>query len=622
MRRNGMAAVLSAVLASTCGLAMAGLSTPYTVTTFGVTDAFHTFNGKSASQMGYMTQTLDPTLPLAGSAAAYQTGYTGGLGQSPGQTAWACDGLTLTPIGFSTGQYITSAQYTYSGTLYQTSTGALTGYSRTFGATGTTNGQDAWTYSGGTTTLIPHLATAGVPYYGPTASRTSSYVSGLAMSTQFYSIASTDRHAWVYDGTSTTQLGYYDSVHTSSAGSGSRHDSYAYAPVGDYIRGSSTRFAGASSVISSTTAWIYNAATGVTTQVGYTGGSYTSGTRQSSSVLGLNSSGTSAGYSQYTWDATNSIWLGQTAWVRSATGTMTQLSLAGSKYLDPSGNRQDRASAINASGQVAGYSMSNWSGSLGVFVNSDAWLYSGGNMQVIPMPNTSFTSGYDIRMLVSSMNDAGDVTGSMARFNGTSSLGTVPWVYHGGSVYQTGLFDADHTNASGRTLQSVQTIGDSGVVTGIAYKYNSTGTTAGYDGWVFDPQDHTTTALAFSNRLNGNVYPMFVTPQGWVGGFYDNYITDTQVIGQAFLWSHDTGIVDFNTLAPGGLAGMGIDHVANVTWVSPSGDIYASVVESDGSTSAAIFKAYVPEPGIVMLGAAVSTLALARRARKRVVEAE
>lgn len=612
---RGIASVSAyAAVVLAAGNALASLRTPYSVAKFAVTDAFHTFNGKGSTIMGLPSQTVDPTLPFGGWAAAFQDGYTGGAGQGPGQTAWAYDGTGLTQIGFSTGQYITSSNYTYSAPGYQTASGALTGYSRTFGTTGIANGQDAWVYSGGTTTLIPHLPTSGLTYNSASASRRSGYVSGTSMTSQFYSPTSTDRHAWVYNGSTTTELGIYDATHTAS---GSRHDSYASAPVGNYIRGNSTRFAGGTTNLGSTP-WIHNAATGITTAVGYTGGAYTSGNRQQSAVTAVTASGLSVGYSSYAWDGI-STWLGSTAWSRSEAGAMTPLSLPGNKYLDPSGNRVERAVAVNASGLVAGYSMADWSTANTSFTSADAWLHSGGALQTIPLPNTSFTNGYTTRMIPSGVNDAGDVAGAVYRYTPTAGLGAVPWVYHDGSIYQTGLFDADHTNPVGKTQQGVVLIGDSGVVAGTAYKYDSNGSIAGYDGWIFDPVSHTTSALTLSNRLSGSVYPMFITPEGWVGGFFDNYITDTQTNSQAFLWSPDTGLLDFNALLPGGLAAAGIDRVNFVSWVTPGGDIYATVTNTDGSASAAVFQAYVPEPTTLTLLAGVMIMGLQRRQRSATV---
>ena len=605
--RKQLSLVAVAVLALAAQSAMAGLAGQYTLKTFGVVDAFHTYAGTSSNLLSTAQTTYPPGPPLAGFADAYQDGYT--VGRIPGRTAWAYDGTTLTPIGFSSGAYLQSDNYTYSTPAGQTASGAISGSSLSFSDL-TQTGQDSWVYSGGSTTPIGVFS--GHTYTLPSASPASNLITGYARNTSGVA-PTTDTYAWVYDGTSSTQLGYYDATHTAS---NSTHKSFAGTGVGNYVRGYSTRYAGGTTSVGQS-AWIYDDGAHTTTRAGYTGGSYTSGSNEYSSVASINAGGVATGYSSYSYDSTNQYFTGKTAWVRSANGTMTALSLAGPQYLNPSGVRDERGIAVNASGQVAGISYSNWLASSSSFTTSDAWLYSQGSNQVLAAPATTFTFGYGTRMVPTLLNNNGDVSGLLGRVlaGSSASSGSLPFVFHNGVVTQTGIFDAAHTGTGGKTSQMVSLLGDGGVAAGTASRYDATGSLSGNDTWIFDPQAGATVALSLSNDSAGSTSPLFVTPDGWVGGFFDYQLSPSSSTWSAFLWSHDTGLVDFNSLFVGGLASQGINRVTLINWVSPGGDVYATATMTDGSISPVIFQAAVPEPGALSLLAGFALLGLRRRAR-------
>ncbi len=349
-------------------------------------------------------------------------------------------------------------------------TGVVFGYSKFYGGSTlltSANGQDLWLYdpsnatgtgANGTMLIAPSSAPSGDSYTGGNSSLPAPAYPGTT-SGQYYAAAfqmfansdltarttalAQDTFLGTYNGTSVnwTQIGLTGSQYTFYQGSGSasafqKQSGFGgsnigtlsgsigstlpqYPPVnsaGDVIGYTRLTNSNASQggVITGQDAWVYYpaghvpaGATAGTTQIGLTGGAYTttggvaSGVKEISGAVALSTNGAVAGLSQRYTSSTVTTTAGQDAWYYDpAHGitTATQVGLTGSEYEFNQGSglnnyRSSTVTAMNNTGMVGGTSVREPSGTSSTSNSGyDAWVYSAGTKQTYNVdPNTSST---------------------------------------------------------------------------------------------------------------------------------------------------------------------------------------------------------------------------------------
>ena len=235
-----------------------------------------------------------------------------GVNTYNGQDAWVWNGTTTTQIGLAGGVYTGSAGYQVSEPQFQNAAGRVAGFSARYTGVNTYNGQDAWAWNGTTTTQIGltgagYTGSAGYQLSLPRFQNSAGQVAGLSY--RFTGVNSYNgQDAWAWSGTTTTQIGLTGAGYSGSAG-------YEYSqPLlqnsAGQVVGTSQRVTGVDA-LNGQDAWVWNGTT--TTQIGLTGGAYTgSAGYQASQPSFQNAAGQVAGYSnRYTGVNTYN---GQDAW--------------------------------------------------------------------------------------------------------------------------------------------------------------------------------------------------------------------------------------------------------------------------------------------------------------------
>ncbi len=248
-------------------------------------------------------------------------------------------------------------------------------------------------------------------------------------------------------------------------------------------------------------AWYFNGTS--TEKIGYYGPGYsfidptTDDTYEASSARFIDSAGDVAGESaRYSSASTyaNKVSLGGDAWLFSG-NALQQIGLtgAGYSYTDAGAGGQiyeeSSIRRMNPSGQVLGWS--NRYDSSGNSLGQDAWIYSGGGLQLIGLfgqgysysPSTGGVSQYNSP---TNINDSGEAIGATERFDsGGNRLGADSWFYDGSTTTQIGLIGPDYsyTTSTGGTYRESQCFGfqNSGVVSGIVSRYSPAGASLGQD---------------------------------------------------------------------------------------------------------------------------------------------
>jgi len=305
--------LLAAACDCVCLISMAGApafgSTTYDITTIGLTDAEHT------RSTGNYRESHAQYLNEAGQALGYASRFNGIT--YTGRSAWLYDGMTTLNIG------LTDAGHTNSSTGYQGNEAmrlneagqALGTASRFNGATST--GSSAWLYNGTTTQEIG-LTDAGhtnssTGYQSNNADYLNEAGQVLGHASRFNGATSTGRSAWLYNGTTTQEIGLTDAGHTNSSTGYQYNEADLLNEAGQAV-GTANRYNGATSTGQS--AWLYNGTT--TQEVGLTDAGHTNSSTgyQYNEADLLNEAGQAVGFAERYNGAT---YTGQSAWFYDAT---------------------------------------------------------------------------------------------------------------------------------------------------------------------------------------------------------------------------------------------------------------------------------------------------------------
>lgn len=449
----------------------------------GLYDAVHTSsNGSSSNQMN-----LVGALNAAGQVVGYAQRYSGTAIR--GQSAWFYDGsstreIGLTDAGHTRGdgtQYNAVAVYAGAGAF--NAAGQIAGYASRYNGL-TSAGQSAWFYDGNTTQeigLIDAGHTRSDGHQQNVAYNLSAAGQVVGLADRYNGSSLAGRNAWVFNGSSTQQIGLTSGIHT-------RGDGYQYAYVrgqnaAGKVAGESIAYGGMTEVGNS--AWLYNG--GSTQQIGLTGTRHTNSSTAThyNRVIALNDAGHVIGDAvQYD----GAVFSGRSAWVYN--GSSTQEIGLTDAFHSQSGFQNNYASVLNADGQVAGLA-ERYLSPTGPVSGTSAWVYDGSSTQEIGLTDATHTreDGYQNNS-VNKINALGQVAGSAERFAyyGSLPLGMSAWLYDPltDMTYNLGIPGTGQTD---RAESGVTFLGDDGLALGYYHLFDTNGYQSGTRAFAFTVVD-------------------------------------------------------------------------------------------------------------------------------------
>jgi hypothetical protein len=406
-------------------------------------------------------------------------------------TALAAPTFNIIKLGLTGPEHTRNDGYGYSTALQMNEAGQVRGYSSRYSGGSTDLGQSAWLYNGTTTIDIgligpEHTRNDGYKYsvsYGSGYSELNQAGQVSGMSDRFNGgSADLGQSTWLYDGTSTINIGLTDPPHT-------RNDGYKYSRSfhlneSGQVTGQSQLFNGGTSMGFS--AWLYNGAT--TIDLTLTSPEYTrrDGYR-ASGAYDLNAAGQVLGSSQrYKFGPTDfTADLGNSSWVYDGV-TTTVIGLIGPEHTRNDGYRLNFEFDLNQAGQARGYSQRFNGGSTSL--GYSAWLYNGTTTINIGLTGAEYTrnDGYK-HSRDDELNEAGQVRGYSTRYNGGSTdLGQSAWLYNGAATIIIGLTGPEHTKNDGRKYSDTDQLNEAGHVSGYSYRWNGGSVYLGESAWLYN----------------------------------------------------------------------------------------------------------------------------------------
>lgn len=278
------------------------------------------------------------------------------------------------------------------------------------------------------------------------------------------------------------------------------------------------------------------------TRLGFTDSDHTkSDGYQFSEALAINAQGQVIGYSER---YGGSGYKGTSGWFYDGSN-LVQLGLTGSTfgYIRYDGRSEVNAGFLNDAGQVAGTSTRYYSfyypGSLG----TAAWLYDGGNTIELGLTGSDYTdsNGFETSS-VSALNNLGQVAGTTNRLAG----GQATWIYNGASTLRVGLTGAEFTKtlSSGDAQYSaVQAMNELGHIIGYSSRYSGT-TDVGKAAWLYDGSNTVRLGLTGSDYIRSNdgfqsSEAQYINDQGVVVGKSVRYASNGANRGEA-IWLYNS----------------------------------------------------------------------------------
>jgi hypothetical protein len=334
------------------------------------------------------------------------------------------------------------------------------------------------------------------------------------------------------------------------------------------VVGRSSRFNGSSGTGSDV--WLYNGTS--TVQLGFTGPGYerNDGVRINGSDVALNEAGQVVGYSLRYNRGENA---GADAWLFDGTNTL-RLGLGGLVYERADGCRTSYANDLNDGGQAAGTSKrynhfgvtacDHRPGDLG----QDVWLFDGTNTVRLGFTGTGYErpDGHRISILLEgnglALNQAGHVAGSSERYDVSGdNKGHDAWLYNGTDLVQIGLIGTGYESITGTRYSQADVLNESGQVAGVSIR--SAPLTYGIDAWFYDG-----TKTIRIDGLTGDPYdseicgprtePRFLNESGHVAGTaYHVRRTPPNDEQDCLTDSEDAWLFDGTSTKPIGLTGSG-----------------------------------------------------------------
>lgn len=583
--------------------AQAGIAVSYDLTRIGLTGDAYT-----DTSTGYQFASIN-SFNGAGQVAGNSARYSGG--SQTGQSAWLYNGSTTQAIGLTGSEYIRGNSEQDSRVSALNAAGQVAGSSARY-IGNTWAGYSAWLFNGSTTQQV---GLTGAGYTSSTGLQVSE-VYALSAASQVVGVSqryngsqSTGQSAWFYNGSTTQVIGLTGTGYSDTS-TGYQSSTIRALNDAGQVAGSSQRYNG--SMYTGSAAWFYNGST--TQAIGLTGAGYTNVSTgyQFSSVSILNAAGQVAGASQRFSGSTSS---GQSAWLHNG-GTTQAVGLTGTGYTNTSNGYQfSEVRALNASGQVAGISQ-RYSGSASM--GQSAWLANGSTTQVIGLSGAGYTlnDGYENNW-ITSLNAAGQVLGGAMRVqNGSNvSLGNAAWFSNGVTTSAIGLTGAAYARNDGYQYSQGSFLNEAGQVAGYSYRYNGS-TNKGQSAWFYDDDLNQTFDLTFSLSSDGsaNSSVNYLGNDGLVIGSFVKYSGATYLGNRAFAWTAQDGMVELGSLVDGGLS-TDWSYLASAYRANGAGKIVGTGVLAQGGQGVFLLTP-VPEPeSYAMLLAGLGLISLVARRR-------
>ena len=149
------------------------------------------------------------------------------------------------------------------------------------------------------------------------------------------------------------------------------------------------------------------------------------------------------------------------------------------------GVKYSDAKQLNEAGLVIG-SSERWNGG-STLLGQSAWVYDGTTTINIGFTGPEYTRSDGFKSSsASKLNDAGQVSGVSARYNGSTSFGSTAWLYDGATKIEIGLNGAEHTSNDGARISGVIDLNQPGQVRGYSYRYNGGSTDLGQSVWLYN----------------------------------------------------------------------------------------------------------------------------------------
>lgn len=506
-----------------------------------------------------------------------------------------------TQLGFTGGAYTGSAGYQGSGISFAFNSGNAFGTSFRVVGVNTVNGFDAWRYNATTGTTTQLGFTGGV-YTGSAGYQSSNIEHAFDSGNAFGASAritgvntNNGQNVWRYNATTgtTSLLGLTGAGYTGSAGYQVSGISFGFDSGNAF--GVSNRITGVNTVNGQNT-WRYEAVSGFTTQLGLTGAAYVgSAGYQVSNLYSAFDSGNAFGLSlRFIGVNTDN---GRDAWrYNAATGITTQLGFAGAGYTGSTGYEFSEISHSFDSGNAFGRSLRV----IGVNTNNgqDAWRYSAasGLTTQLGFTGAGYTGSAGFQASGISFGfDSGNAFGNSQRITGVNTYnGQDVWRYHAasGTTTQLGLTGSANTGSAGYQASGLNSAFDSGRAFGYSSRFIGVNALNGQDAWVFDGIA-TTGVLLSQNASNGRAFSNWfaTTSDGSVGwGTYEKYAGETLLGYRAFFWSESHGVNDLEHWIEGGLPAYGITGVSQINKVLANGDLLVTGSTAAGGQAVALLK--------------------------------
>jgi len=581
----------------------------------GLTDSEHTRNTDN------YRYSLAQNLNDAGQVSGYSRRYDSS-GSSLGRSAWLFNGTATVNIGFTDSVHTRDTDtYRFSSAQFMNEVGSVAGYSNRYKTGGESLGLSTWLYNGTATVNIgltdaEHTGDDNKRHSSAEAMNESGQVLGYA---NRYSASGTDlgRSAWIFDGTSTSNISLTDTEHTRSS------DNYRYSSAqllndaGQAV-GFANRYAADMTNIGTST-WLYNGTT--TTNISLSDADHTRSTDnyRFSSARKLNSIGNAAGYAERFDASGNSI--GRSAWLYNGSSTI-QIGLTDAEHTrETDGYRFADVQQLNNIQTTIGYSKRYAAG--GAAAGRSAWLYNGSDTVQIGLAGAEHTRLTDNYKYSSAqyLGQSGNAIGYSERYGASGdSLGRSAWLFNGSVTANIGLTDAAHTRSTDDYRFSyAQFMNASDEAAGYAYRYNASGAFTGQSAWLFDGT-FTVALDPLSIRSDGYTYSAinFLGDDGLLLGSYTLFdASDTNMGSRAFWYMEDIGIFDLGMLVDESFTAQDWDLLAtsvssNMEQLIIGGGLLADM--SSGSVAYLLTPQIVPvPPALWLFGSALAFLGWHKR---------
>lgn len=535
----------------------AGALPVYEIVAVNLADAAHTRPTDGLRNSKF--EGLNDTGQASGTSDRYDA-----TGNINGITAWFYNGTQTINVGLTDAEHTSLATGEQaSGNTRLDANGKVSGGSRRYDAAGGFNGLSAWIYDGTSTSnigLTDAQHTRSINGERESFAELMNNAGQVVGRAQRYGSSgfSRGKSAWLFDGTNTMNIGLTDVEHTSPGTT--RSSSAKFLNEAGQVAGTALRY-DATGDIDGHTVWLYD---GVETKnIGLTDALHTGGVIEDrvSRLADLNAAGQAIGLS-LTYDVAGNE-SGNTGWFYDAATTMSVGLTDAEHTRSTDGGRRSEAVVLNDVGQVGG--TSDRYDAAGNRIGFSAWIYDGAGTSNVGLTDAEHTRSTDgIRgSVVNKLNNAGAAAGVAFRFDAAGNeTGLTAWYYDGASTANVGLSDIVHTRSTdGWRESSVDFFSQAGHIAGNAKRYNGSGDMLGNAAWLYDPismQTHVFNLDYGSSDGQGTSIWTWLGDDGFGFGAYSVFDALNNLIGaRTFGFDLTSGFFDLEDAIAGGLAPNG-----------------------------------------------------------------